>query len=86
MIHIVSLMNIQTFIQQVGPEVAAKTLGVSVSAIKHYRNGIRRIAPANVISVCASTGWRVTPHEARPDIYPNPTDGLPSEGANGEAA
>ncbi|ACI38640.1 hypothetical protein ECEC1846_1140 [Escherichia coli EC1846] len=21
--------------------------------------------------------WEVTPHEIRPDIYPNPTDGLP---------
>ncbi|MCK5866678.1 MAG: helix-turn-helix domain-containing protein [Marinobacter adhaerens] len=79
-------MNIQTYIQQVGPEVAAKTLGVSVSAIKHYRNGIRRIAPWNVISTCAATGWKVTPHEARPDIYPNSTDGLPPPDNPGEAA
>ncbi|MCV5295753.1 hypothetical protein OFC42_28600, partial [Escherichia coli] len=21
--------------------------------------------------------WSVTPHELRPDIYPNPNDGLP---------
>lgn len=79
-------MNIKTYIQQVGLEVAAKTLGVSVPAVKHYRNGIRRIAPSNVISICAATGWKVTPHEARPDIYPNPTDGLPPPDRPGEAA
>ena len=30
-----------------------------------------------VIDVCAATGWRVTPHELRPDLYPNADDGLP---------
>ncbi|MBL2607392.1 Cro/Cl family transcriptional regulator, partial [Klebsiella pneumoniae] len=23
--------------------------------------------------------WQVTPHELRPDLYPNPTDGLPKD-------
>jgi len=79
-------MNIKAYIEQVGIPSAAKTLGVSVPAVKHYRNGIRKVSPINVISVCAATDWQVTPYELRPDIYPNPTDGLPADKAQGKAA
>ncbi|WNJ80575.1 YdaS family helix-turn-helix protein [Cedecea neteri] len=38
--------------------------------------------PANrVIPLCEVLDWSVTPHEMRNDIYPNPTDGLPSQQA-----
>lgn len=30
-----------------------------------------------VIPICQAVEWEVTPNELRPDIYPNPTDGLP---------
>lgn len=30
-----------------------------------------------VIPICQSVYWEITPHELRPDIYPNPTDGMP---------
>ncbi|PLO27266.1 Cro/Cl family transcriptional regulator, partial [Klebsiella pneumoniae] len=32
-----------------------------------------------VIPVCEALGWKVTPHQMRGDIYPNPTDGLPKQ-------
>jgi DNA-binding transcriptional regulator YdaS (Cro superfamily) len=32
-----------------------------------------------VLSVSRATAWQVTPHQLRPDIYPNPTDGLPPD-------
>ncbi|WP_233981700.1 transcriptional regulator [Pectobacterium versatile] len=32
-----------------------------------------------VVKVARAIGWKVTPHELRPDLYPNPTDGLPKE-------
>lgn len=32
-----------------------------------------------VIPMSSATGWKVTPHELRPDIYPHPEDGLPEE-------
>lgn len=32
-----------------------------------------------VIPICLVLDWQVTPHELRPDIYPNPTDGLPAD-------
>ena len=31
-----------------------------------------------VISASRATGYMVTPHQIRPDIYPHPDDGLPS--------
>ena len=42
--------------------------------INKTRDGV----PAeHVISVAEATGWAVTPHELRPDLYPHPHDGLP---------
>lgn len=32
-----------------------------------------------VIKVSKAVDWKVTPHELRPDLYPNPADGLPKE-------
>lgn len=35
--------------------------------------------PEYVLAISAATGWQITPHDLRPDIYPHPTDGLPIE-------
>ncbi|HSH98859.1 MAG: YdaS family helix-turn-helix protein [Methylophilaceae bacterium] len=35
------------------------------------------IPEKKVIPVAKATGWKVTPHQLRPDIYPHPDDGLP---------
>ncbi|WP_024556621.1 transcriptional regulator [Franconibacter pulveris 1160] len=32
-----------------------------------------------VLKVSKAIGFKVTPHELRPDLYPNPTDGLPKQ-------
>lgn len=32
-----------------------------------------------VIKVSKAVDWKVTPHELRPDLYPNPADGLPKD-------
>ncbi|EPN9159123.1 transcriptional regulator, partial [Escherichia coli] len=37
----------------------------------------KRVPAEEVIPACKALGWGVTPHELRPDKYPNPTDGLP---------
>ncbi|HIF5901742.1 TPA: transcriptional regulator [Raoultella ornithinolytica] len=34
-----------------------------------------------VLKVSKAVEWQVTPHELRPDLYPNPTDGMPNEEA-----
>ena len=43
---------------------------------KLVENDGKGVVPAHrVLSIHQATG--VTPHELRPDLYPNPTDGLP---------
>ncbi|EBD3218449.1 helix-turn-helix domain-containing protein [Salmonella enterica] len=34
-----------------------------------------------VVRVSKAVHWQVTPHELRPDLYPNPTDGIPQKEA-----
>lgn len=34
-----------------------------------------------VVRVSKALNWQITPHELRPDLYPNPTDGLPQKEA-----
>lgn len=43
------------------------------------------IPPERVIELAKATGFRVTPHRMRPDIYPLPTDGIPQEAARAAA-
>ncbi|MDK9607079.1 transcriptional regulator [Lelliottia wanjuensis] len=53
----------------------AEKLGLSENAISQWKNKYKGIIPPDrVLEVYAVTG--VTPHELRPDIYPNSTDAL----------
>ena len=36
-----------------------------------------RVGADYVIQVAKATDWQVTPHDLRPDLYPNAEDGLP---------
>ncbi|MFO0325718.1 MAG: transcriptional regulator [Burkholderiales bacterium] len=67
-----------------GPAVVAELFGKSPQAVIHwYTNGI----PAErVLPIAKLTDFKLTPHELRPDLYPNPSDGLPSDQTNREAA
>lgn len=38
-----------------------------------------RVPSERVIPLCELMEWEVTPHELRPDLHPNPTDGLPQQ-------
>lgn len=42
--------------------------------LKRDRDGV---SPVCVIQLAAAVDFQVTPHQLRPDIYPNPNDGLP---------
>ncbi|MFS1538212.1 MAG: transcriptional regulator [Candidatus Phlomobacter fragariae] len=58
-----------------------KKLGVSdmtISNWKKRRNG--RVPVDRVLAIYELTG--ITPHELRPDLYPNPTDGIPANKQN----
>lgn len=37
-----------------------------------------RVPSERVIQLCQWGNWTVTPHQLRPDIYPNVQDGLPT--------
>jgi len=67
-------MNIKEIAKKAGGVVAlSQSLGLSRGAVSQWK-----IVPdARVLAVCALTGWQVTPHQARPDLYPNPCDALP---------
>ncbi|WP_083764903.1 transcriptional regulator [Sodalis glossinidius] len=52
-------------------------LDVSDMTVSKWKNKYRGIVPAErVLPIYRLTG--VTPHELRPDLYPNPTDAIPS--------
>nr|DAQ66320.1 MAG TPA: Putative antitoxin of bacterial toxin-antitoxin system, YdaS/YdaT [Caudoviricetes sp.] len=58
----------------------AEKLNVSPMTVSHWRHRDNGFVPANrVIPIFNATG--VTPHELRPDLYLNPTDGLPAQEA-----
>lgn len=40
---------------------------------------LKGVPPERVIAVSRASGWKCTPHQLRPDIYPSPLDGLPDE-------
>ncbi|MFJ3266078.1 transcriptional regulator [Serratia liquefaciens] len=56
----------------------AEQLGISSMAVSHWKNRYKGVVPSDhVLPIFNLTG--VTPHELRPDLYPNQTDGLPPE-------
>lgn len=70
-----------------GQSALATAVGVKQAHVWNWLNRQGRQAPAEkVLAVSKATNWRITPHELRPDIYPNPSDGLPGDKRTGEAA
>lgn len=56
----------------------AQKLGLSPNAISQWKHRFKGcVPPERVLPIFHVTG--VTPHELRPDLYPNPTDGLPRQ-------
>ncbi|EPG4849933.1 transcriptional regulator [Klebsiella pneumoniae] len=56
----------------------AESLDVSAMTVSHWKHRNYGVVPqSRVLTIFKATG--VTPHELRPDLYPNPSDGLPQE-------
>ena len=70
------MTGIENAIQQSGSASAlGLAIGVTKMAVSLWRkNGV---PSTRVIQIYKATG--VTPHELRPDLYPNPNDGLSSQ-------
>jgi len=57
------------------PNELAEAVGRTGAAVRYWKtNGVPHDM---VIPVCDACGWAVTPHELRPDLYPNKADGIP---------
>ncbi len=60
-----------------GVGAAANAIGVAQPVVSHWRK--RGVPAERVLAIAGATTWKVRPHDLRPDIYPNPSDGLPPE-------
>jgi DNA-binding transcriptional regulator YdaS (Cro superfamily) len=64
--------------------LAGGTQGALAEAIgkkqAHIWNWLNKhpVPPEAVIRISKAVNYQVTPHELRPDIYPNTTDGMPA--------
>lgn len=58
-----------------GQAAVAAACGVTSQAVGQWR----RVPPERVLDVARASGWQVTPHHLRPDLYPHAEDGLPAE-------
>ena len=56
----------------------AKMVGGGQTRISEWRRRGRVSAEA-VIKVAQAVQFKVTPHELRPDLYPHPDDGMPTD-------
>lgn len=69
-------MDIKAITRRFGVRQIAEKCDISEQAVyKWEKAGI--ISAEYVIAICELANWQTTPHELRPDIYPNPTDGMP---------
>ncbi|MER4731964.1 helix-turn-helix domain-containing protein [Klebsiella pneumoniae] len=56
----------------------ATLLCIKPMSVSRWKNRYKGVVPHDrVLPIFTITG--VTPHELRPDLYPNPTDGLPKQ-------
>jgi DNA-binding transcriptional regulator YdaS (Cro superfamily) len=60
-----------------GVVALSKALGLSRGAASQWA----AVPAEHVLPVCELTGWKVSPHEVRPDLYPNPLDAMPAGNA-----
>lgn len=72
-------MNLNKYISQTTQTALAARVGVTQGMVFQWLSGRKRVAAEKVIAVSAASGWQVTPHELRPDIYPNKLDGMPAD-------
>ena len=71
-------MTIQkAFVNAGSASQLAKTLSESDQLMYNWKK--RGVPAERVLDVCRAVDWKSTPHELRPDLYPNTYDGLPVE-------
>jgi DNA-binding transcriptional regulator YdaS (Cro superfamily) len=58
----------------------ALAVGVTQQAVQKWASS-GKVPPEKVIPIAQATGWQVTPHDLRSDLYPHPLDGMPRDTA-----
>lgn len=68
-----------------GPAEVARRRGLKTrwAVAKWIAQGL---PPEHVIWLAEQTGWKITPHRLKPDLYPHPEDGLPDSMRHESAA
>ncbi|MDG5498936.1 helix-turn-helix domain-containing protein [Marinobacter sp. BGYM27] len=64
-----------------GQTSLASACGVKQPYVWNWINRDGRVPAEYVLRVSQATNFEITPHELRPDIYPNCSDGLPIDHA-----
>lgn len=59
-----------------GQTALARALGVKQGHVHYWLNS-GKVPGHQCPEISRATEWKITPHELRPDAYPNPWDGLP---------
>lgn len=77
-------MDLKTYLKsnRITQQQFADAVGCSQSSISCVIKGKSRFGPEMAVEVAAATNYEVTPHELRPTIFVNPTDGIPEERQN----
>lgn len=66
---------LQRIVDDFGMRPLAAAIGVTYQSVQKY---LKTQVPAEqVIPICEFAEYKFTPHDLRPDLYPNPSDGLP---------
>ena len=61
----------------------AKALGIKAPSVHEWYKRIPQIPAERAIPLALATNWSLRPHDLRPDLYPNPEDGMPKEKNHG---
>ncbi|EMQ4456210.1 transcriptional regulator [Escherichia coli] len=59
----------------------AVLVGETQGYVSRVASGKCLLGAATALKWAAATAFQVTPHDFRPDLYPNPTDGVPDRNA-----
>lgn len=59
----------------------AVLVGETQGYVSRVASGKCLLGAATALKWSAATEFQVTPHDFRPDLYPNPTDGVPDRNA-----
>lgn len=71
---------VQELVEIAGGQAAlARAIGVKQGNVWNWLHRDGAIPPDQVIAASRAIGWKKTPHQIAPSLYPNPADGLPPD-------